>query len=357
MKRRSIKALCIATAIFLILSGCGTELGGQDARDGADVGVIKEAAPDGANDETAPESGDAGTGHEAAPDGTNDGTVPESGDAGMDGETAQDSEDSGTNGEAAPEGENAGTDGGEMGSGKQALAGKTLSILGDSISTFRGYNLEGYAVFFPDFGEITAVEDTWWQRVVNDLGLTLSKNGSSSGATVAGDSTGTDDPACACNELRTGALAGADGACPELIIVYLGTNDMIEAVPLGNNDGTAAVQEGEITTFSDAYTLMLDKLQAKYPQARIYCCTLLPVGNYGTNTPFVEWVNGIGLTSADYSGAIVQISENKGLSVVDLQNCGVTIDNLAEMSTDGVHPKPAGMACIAEAVRKTLEAN
>lgn len=236
------------------------------------------------------------------------------------------------------------------------LAGRTISFLGDSITTFRGYNPEGYAVFFPDYGEVTAVEDTWWQRVVDDLELTLYKNGSSSGATVAGDSTGTEDPRCACNELRTGALTGPQGACPEIILVYLGTNDLLNAVPLGTNDGTMLVEEGEVKTFSDAYTLMIDKLQSKYPPAEIYCCTPLPVGDYGTKTSYVNFVNSDGLTAADYGRVIVQIAESKGLSVIDLQDCGITIDNLAEMTTDGVHPTTAGMACIAEAVKGALEA-
>lgn len=231
------------------------------------------------------------------------------------------------------------------------IAGMTISFLGDSITTFREYNPEGYAVFFPEYGAVKAVEDTWWQRVVDDLGLILYKNGSSSGAAVVGDSTGTENPLCACNELRTGALTGPQGACPEIIIVYLGTNDLLNTVPLGTNDGTALVAEGDIANFSDGYTLMIDKLQAKYPPAEIYCCTLLPVGDYGAETSYVEFVNGDGLTAADYSRVIVQIAENKGISVIDLQDCGVTIENLVEMTTDGVHPTTAGMACIAEAVK------
>lgn len=235
------------------------------------------------------------------------------------------------------------------------LAGRTISFLGDSITTFREYNPEGYAVFFPDYGEVTVVEDTWWQQVVDDLGLTLYINGSSAGATVAGDSTGTEDPHCACNELRTGALTGPQGACPEIILVYLGTNDLLNAVPPGTNDGTMLVEEGEIKTFSDAYTLMIDKLQSKYPTAEIYCCTLLPVGDWGTETPYVDFVNSDGLMAADYSGVILQIAENKGAFVIDLQDCGITIDNLAEMTTDGVHPTTIGMTCIAEAVKGALE--
>ena len=236
----------------------------------------------------------------------------------------------------------------------EQLAGATLSILGDSISTYQGYNPEGYHVFFPEYGAVKELGDTWWQIVTGDMDLEIYVNGSSSGATVAGDSTGTEDPQCACNELRTNALAGPGGACPDRIIVYLGTNDLLETVRLGDNDGTDAVPAGEIDTFSDAYTLMLDKLQANYPSARIYCCTLLQVGDYGTQTPYVEFVNGAGLTAADYGEMIIRIAENRGLPVIDLYNCGVTIENLQEMTSDGVHPTAAGMRQIAAAVEEAL---
>lgn len=236
----------------------------------------------------------------------------------------------------------------------EQLVGNGISILGDSISTFQGYNPEGYYVFFPEYGEVKELGDTWWQIVTQDLELPLYVNGSSSGATVVGNSTGTEDPQCACNELRTSALAGPGGVCPSRIIVYLGTNDLLESVRLGDNDGTRAVTAGEIDTFSDAYTLMLDKLQANYPLARIYCCTPLQVGDYGTQTPYVEFVNGEQLTAADYGEVITRIAGNRGLFVIDLYNCGITIENLHEMTSDGVHPTAAGMKRIAAAVEEGL---
>jgi len=230
----------------------------------------------------------------------------------------------------------------------------TFSVMGDSISTYQGYNPVGYYAFFPENGDVTDVADTWWKQVADDLELTLFVNGSSSGATVAGDSTGTEDPQCGCNELRTGGLAGSEGVCPDRIIVYLGANDMIQGVPLGDNDGTKPVEEGEVTAFSDAYTLMLDKLQKKYPLAKIYCCTLHPMGNYGTQTPYVEFVNGAGLTAKDYGEVIAGIAGNRGLSVIDLYDCGIKVENLQEMTSDGVHPTAAGMHCIAGAVEEAL---
>ena len=312
------------TAVFLMLTGCGNS------------GYMKAEESDGTEQmkQSLDEQGEKDTAGSAAAQ-----KDAEAGDV----ETEGDGADIVQEEQAAAESE------------PVQLAGRTISFFGDSITTFRGYNPEGYAVFFPEYGAVTALEDTWWERVVEDLELTLYKNGSSSGATVAGDSTGTEDPACACNELRTGALAGPQGACPEIILVYLGTNDLLNTVPLGTNDGTVLVEEGDIAAFSDAYTLMIDKLESKYPLAEIYCCTLLPVGDYGTKTPYVDFVNGDGLTAVDYAGAIERIAENKGLSVIDLQDCGVTIDNLAEMTSDGVHPTAAGMACIAEAVNEAIE--
>lgn len=321
--RKKMMAACMAAA-FLMLTACGN--GGQMKAEGSDG--IEQANRNMEEQDDKDTAGSTAAQKDAEAGGA---------------EAERDGADTMQEGQAAAETE------------PVQLAGRTISFFGDSITTFRGYNPEGYAVFFPEYGEVTAVEDTWWQRVVDDLGLTLYKNGSSSGATVAGDSTGTEDPRCACNELRTGALTGPQGACPEIIIVYLGTNDLLNAVPLGTNDGTALVEEGDIATFSDAYTLMIDKLQSKYPPAEIYCCTLLPVGDYGTKTPYVDFVNGDEFTAADYCRVIEQIAENKGLSVIDLQDCGITIDNLAEMTTDGVHPTTAGMQQIAAAVKRALE--
>lgn len=234
------------------------------------------------------------------------------------------------------------------------LKGTTVSILGDSISTYEGYQAEGCRIFFPNYGEVEDVKDTWWRQVTDDLELTLLANSSSAGETVTGDSTGTDDPQCGCNEFHTDALAGPDGACPDRIIVYLGANDLLETVPLGDNDGTRPVEEGEITAFSDAYTLLLDKLQKKYPSAQIYCCTLPHIGDWGTQTPFVELVNGLGLSAKDYGRVIARMAKAKGLPVIDLYHCGIQIKNMHEATSDGVHPTTVGMDYIADAVKEAI---
>lgn len=238
---------------------------------------------------------------------------------------------------------------------QRAPEGAAVSIMGDSISTFQGYIPAGYYDFFPENGLVSDVNDTWWKRVLDEEGWTLCVNGSSSGATCVGDSTSMDNPQCSCNEFRTGGLSGSDGTVPDIIIVYMGTNDFLQSIPLGDNDGTRAVAEGQVAMFGDAYTLMLDKLRVKYPASQIYCCTITQVGGYGTDTPYVEMVNGVGLTTADYSARIAQIAGNKNLPVIDLQGCGIAVENLHNTTADGVHPTPEGMQYIAEAVRKVLD--
>lgn len=241
-------------------------------------------------------------------------------------------------------------DGGE----ESSLEGITVSILGDSISTFENWIPYGYNNFYPMSGEVTDINDTWWIRMFDETGMKLCANASSSGSTCAGDSTDTEDPQVGCSDFRITDLSDKNGVYPDIIVVFMGTNDLLMSVPLGENDGTTVVEEGVIDNFSDAYTLMLDKLETYYPCSDIYCCTLMQAGDYGTETPYVPFTNGEGLTAEDYAGQIMVIAENKGFPVIDLYHCGIEIDNLQEMTSDGVHPTPEGMKYIAEAVIDTI---
>lgn len=236
---------------------------------------------------------------------------------------------------------------------KYAQAGMKFSILGDSISTFEGWVPEENLEFYPQNGAVQDVSQTWWKIVQEELELVLCANGSSSGSTCAGDSRA-EDVWVGCSDLRISQLAGADGEEPELIIVYMGTNDVLQSIRIGDNDGTKEVPEGVTETFSDAYTLMLDKVKERYPGAQVYCCTLLPVGDWGTDQPFVMLHNGQELTSEVYADRIRMIAQNRGLPVIDLYHCGIDIDNMAEMTSDGVHLTPQGMRCVADQVSESM---
>lgn len=235
-------------------------------------------------------------------------------------------------------------------------AARKLSILGDSISTFDGWIPEGYSCYFPMNGDVMNVEKTWWKMVLKDTGMELCVNGSSAGSTCVGDSLSADDVKYGCSEYRIWDLIGSNGSFPDVIIVYMGTNDFLKAVPLGDNDGTRAVEEGMIETFSDAYCMILDKLVAYYPNAEIYCCNLPPMGNWGPESGpvFVPFVNGLDLTPEDYGKQIEVIAAAKGCKIIDLQNCGITADNLSDYVSDGIHMNPEGMELIRKAVEAVL---
>ncbi len=265
---------------------------------------------------------------------------------------------------AAADDEDAGTvrdSGEEMTEEEEALAqsirleGMSLSILGDSISTFDGWIPGECTVFYPRDGEVTDVSETWWMQLLEETGMELCSNNSSAGSTCTGDSLCAEEPSYGCSGGRISLLMGQQGKMPDIIVVYMGINDLLKGVPLGENDGTQLVEEGVVDNFSDAYSLILDKLASDYPISQVYCCSLTPVGEWGTDQPFVVFKNHRGFTAADYSERIRIIAENKGVSVIDLDDCGIMIDNLHEMTSDGVHLTPAGMACVKEAVLYGLQ--
>lgn len=238
------------------------------------------------------------------------------------------------------------------------LKDKTLSILGDSISTYEDWIPNEYVGFFPMYGDVGDVDETWWKMFMDEAGMQFCANSSSAGSTCAGDSLSVDDPKFACSNYRIDDLIGKDGTYPDVIIVYMGTNDCLTSIPIGENDGTQFVEEGVIETFSDAYTLILDKLESQYPMAQIYCCTLTQIGSWGSgNKPFVTFVNSDGLTSEDYSRQIETIADNRGLNVIDLYNCGINEKNMQKYVTDGVHLNTEGMKLVRDAAKEAVVAS
>lgn len=340
-------ALCV---VLVLLTACG--VAGQTAEnDAADMAMetgdsneTEETAETGPADSDVNRTESTGAADSSGQTGVaggqpGDGTGQSETDAVADGEeqTAEESADAAAGAPEEPE------------------AGMKLSILGDSISTFKGWIPEGNLVFYPENGAVKDVAQTWWKIVLDELGLTLCANGSSSGSASFGYSQEA-DPMYGCSDHRISQLAGAGGEAPDIIIVYMGTNDVLMSAAIGDNDGLQVVGEGLVGSLSDGYTMILDKIKRQYPQAKVYCCTLLPMGDWGTTEaqPFVPFVNGQNVTSEAYSERIRLIAGNRGLPVIDLEKCGITIDNMAEMTADGVHPTAEGMRLIADTVKKCL---
>ncbi len=230
------------------------------------------------------------------------------------------------------------------------FAGKTLTICGDSISTFTGYIPEDYSKFYPEMGEITDVEDTWWMQVLERTGMELCRNASYSGSTVSGPSLEEVDGRYACGNRRIADLAGEGGETPDIILIMMGANDLLTDVPLGDYDGAAPVKEGDIGTFSEAYALMLDKMIEHYPEADIYCCTIAEVGRWDEAGKGYAYRNAHGAEAKDYNAWIKAVAEAKGVPVIDVYECGITYENIMDYTSEGTHPNAAGAKLIADKV-------
>ena len=238
-------------------------------------------------------------------------------------------------------------------------AGKAFSILGDSISTLEGYNPDGYNLFY--YGEnsrrarVYAPLDTWWGKAIDRLGGRLLVNDSWSGSRVTRiPYFGGQFPSGCCDE-RTGGLHVGD-VLPDVIIVYLGTNDWGFGVRPdmerdGYYDGDEDIADGITdTVFSAAYATMLGKLRGNYPDAEIWCCTLgttfIPDYPEFVFPPVCE-----GVHIETFNDIIRHAVEDEGGKVRLIDFYGF---HTPYASIDGTHPNAEGMECLADMVIRSM---
>ena len=218
---------------------------------------------------------------------------------------------------------------------RSTYTGKTLSILGDSISTFSGHIPSGNATYYPS-GTVTDVSKTWWHKLATALGMTMNVNNSWSGSRVT-TTDGNDSAGCMarCENL---------GASPDVIIVWMGINDFNNEVSLGTYDGSEAVP-GTTATFREAYSLMLSKILTKYGSSEVWVCTLPQCERNGDAT-FPE-INGNGVALSQFNKAIRELADAFGVRVLEHGKSGLTYQNMAIFDPDQLHPNAAGHSLVA----------
>ena len=221
-------------------------------------------------------------------------------------------------------------------------------MLGDSISTLEGYSKPYYAAFYEGRQKFkTGVflpEDTWWGQVIARLGGELLTNDSFSGSKVI-KSVGCEIPSYACSDERTSALSDR-GVHPDVIMVYMGTNDWGGGVRV---TPSCEAETGDVGVFSVAYACMLEKLRENYPRAEIWCFTLA-VSMQSRREDFVFPYRYGGRHIEEYCDTIRTCAKAYGCRLVDLYRVGVPYD-----TNDGFHPNAEGMKTLADAVLKALE--
>ena len=141
-----------------------------------------------------------------------------------------------------------------------------VSIIGDSISTYTGFNPYNYPVYYKDDkaydNEIESVNDTWWKQVIDALDGELCVNNSYSGSFVFAN-----NESSACSVARCSMLHS--DVKPDIILIYIGTNDRGFEVEVGIESPS------DTQKFYGAYRAMLRQLKINYPSAKIVCGTLL----------------------------------------------------------------------------------
>ncbi len=214
-----------------------------------------------------------------------------------------------------------------------------VSILGDSLSTFEGYQPEGYAVFYDRekqaLNGITSVYDMWWAKVNQALHAYLCVNNAYSGSKVAGLQFPSGNTMDRIRHLRTKKLS------PDLILVYLGTNDFGYGIPLYDKTATM-LHRHTAFAFQPAYEIMLERIHRCYPKAIIACSTLQRTTKKNDSEwKFPERLCGTELEA--YNEIIRTVVAKKGCILADI----CSLDRPYE-TVDGFHATAKGHLTIAQ---------
>ncbi|MBQ2770671.1 MAG: Cys-Gln thioester bond-forming surface protein [Clostridia bacterium] len=266
------------------------------------------------------------------------------------------------------------------------LAGKTLSIMGDSISTYTGWsdaypitdpsctNRYGEAYYGPAGGDFhntdLLVTDTWWHQAATELGMEILMSN-------AGNSTGVfhaEYPYNADWDLYLKEMLawksrpyylGKDGKSPDLIALYIGSNEagrcaVGEMGSIDEVDLDALIQKNPDGSFTyktpanvaEAYSILLHKVKTAYPNAEIYCFAVVP--NAGGN---VNAVNGRMERAIAFNNMVKGVAKHFGANIVDLFSAFDLSSSLSQSEferfasyyNNDPHPNAAGFDVITEA--------
>ena len=213
-----------------------------------------------------------------------------------------------------------------------------VGIIGDSISTFEGWIPDGYRRYYPftgSAGSLTAVEQTWWHRLVYRLmpDAVLDRNISYSGTRVTKNASPDPEKPDLDEYDFVTRCCGFDD--PDIIIVAGGTNDRpcVTQDLIGEFDYTAPLAELDRYKFRTAYICLLRTLMEKYPDTKLVCV-----------------VNDLLLTDT-YKVIGESIAEIAAHYELPCAMIGETLETVG----DGVHPSSAGAARWADVVWETIE--
>lgn len=198
---------------------------------------------------------------------------------------------------------------------------KSVSILGDSYSTFEDYLLpDTNEVWYfknvsPKNTDVKQVEQTWWHQLIKSKGWKLCQNNSYSGSTISNSGYRKQDYTLRAFTNRMDNLGN-----PDIIFIFGATNDSWVPAPIGEYKWDGWTRE-DCYAFRPALARMLDYMTKRYINVELY---------FILNSELSDAINESTLT----------ICERYGVPVIQLHD-------IEKMSG---HPSVAGMKAIAEQV-------
>lgn len=200
---------------------------------------------------------------------------------------------------------------------------KTVSILGDSYSTFEGYlepdtNFIWYYDTRPrNNTNVTNVEQTWWYIYLKDKGYKLLKNNSFSGSTICNTGYNREDYSQRSFLARMDNLGGA----PDIILIFGATNDSWANAPIGEYKYEGWTRQ-DLYSFRPALAKLLDHMTHRYLNTQI---------RFILNSEL----------KAEINESVNTICKHYGVEVVTLH----------DIAKQGGHPSTEGMKAIAEQLK------
>lgn len=245
-----------------------------------------------------------------------------------------------------------------------ALSGKLrVSIIGDSISSFAGWQPSGYTYHYPNASncDVTSVEKTWWWRLIYDFmkNARLDMNISFSNSTVTQNTKGDSSQYWYGHDFCSRFVECSGMGKPDVIVIHGGTNDYghnygellapgiamrsDSAIPddvlspiLAAADAATTIEASEalpFDNFANAYTKLVRMMKVRYPNVKIVCL----VGD--SVTPGIQSV-------------ITKVAAHYNCKVVDFLKVNGFRDTvyMTKYDTGHVHPDSNGMLFMADKI-------
>lgn len=248
----------------------------------------------------------------------------------------------------------------ERGGKLSPLEDRTISVQGDSITTFAGTITDGNAAYYSvNHKYVNTIDATWWGLLVNECRMRLIRNDAWAGSRISGAG------ASAMNNIaRCAALKNVDievdthqiGA-PEIIVIMAGTNDVSGNVTLGEIGST------DVTNYIGAFTMMLRNIKTQCRNSKIVVFQLYRGNNY-------DYINTGGTHQYEYQEAMEKVCKIYGAHYVGPEHFGISYPNTNYFTCDNsmsdygpptytnadyLHPNMQGMERVYAGVRAYLE--